>query len=287
MSYEIVDAVFRIKLPRAEKQVLQALASFASNDGSGAWPSIHTLVQFTQLSERGVQDALRALEKRNYIVAESSKAGGKHAQTVRYRILIPNADVVRAVKHPAKEGTGAIAAPVEGEGCSDCTPTGAIAAPTGAVTAGTGAVGAPKSDRESAIESASFEKVKTSTPTTTNPEEGVVVHLQRAYLQVVGMSLLVGKHGDKLTAMLVGYSPATIDAAVAEWNARRSAPAKELKHPASVLPKELPEWLAWAKQHELENTVTPEMDTTARARKLEQLGLTEEEFAEMEQQAKE
>jgi biotin operon repressor len=128
-----------------------------------------------------------------------------------------------------------------------------------------------------------------TTPTATNKKTGEegVVHLQRAYLRHVGMSLEVSKkYRPKLTAMLAGFTAAQIDDAVSEWKARRTAPAAGLKFPVGPLLEALPEWLVWAKKHELENTITPEMDAAARARILEQSGLTEEEWAEIEGEAK-
>jgi hypothetical protein len=98
MSYSLVDAVFEINLSRAEKQTLQALCRHASNDGSGSFPSLRTLALETGLTTRGVRDALRSLEDvRHYIVGETSRAGGR-AKSVHYRILIPNVEVISAIK---------------------------------------------------------------------------------------------------------------------------------------------------------------------------------------------
>lgn len=47
--------------------VLVGLANHADSDGTGAWPSVHTLVRYTRLSERTVRTALDRLEAEGII----------------------------------------------------------------------------------------------------------------------------------------------------------------------------------------------------------------------------
>lgn len=98
MSYKLVDAVFKIKMTATEKAVLGALCSHAKDRQPVVWASIRTLMVESGASERTVQRTLRAFEERKIIEALTTKAGGSFGGTVNYRILIPNADIVAAVK---------------------------------------------------------------------------------------------------------------------------------------------------------------------------------------------
>ena len=250
MSYKLVNAVFQINLPRAEKQVLQALASFAKADGTGAWPSIDTLVKYTGLSPRGVQQALRDLEAKNLIAAESSKVGGRHSQTVRYRILNPKlcADIIAAIESTWKR-TGAVVAPDDGDGCSECTPTGAMVAPTGAVTAGTGAMAAPKAVREPEIEAVRFEAVKYggggedgfATPAAAGSAAGKADKIIQAFYNVTGCTLPANeKQRDKIEAVFAGVPGDVAYWAMRVWVNDRTGKVDELIQPAKFLINELP-----------------------------------------------
>ncbi len=262
MSYKLVNAIFRIGLPRAEKQVLQALASHAHDDGSGAWPSINTLMHFTGLSERGVRDALRALEERDYIVAETDKTGGNPTQTVRYRIFNPKlcADIVAAVEAKWKH-TGAVVAPVKDDGGSECPPTGAMVAPTGAVTAETGAVSAP----ESVLEAVPNQPIQPTQPTQPPGRDGC------------GMGLLGSKSAGKATpradwaiekfvlstehampasnkvkaeieALFANVPKEVAEEALTRWSDGREAGFKRLKDPARAMLNELPPFIKLVEQ---------------------------------------
>jgi hypothetical protein len=62
--------------------VLIALAEFAHDDGSHAWPSIQTLADRTRLSERQVRNCLRQLESSGAIVETGRSRRGTHIYTV-------------------------------------------------------------------------------------------------------------------------------------------------------------------------------------------------------------
>lgn len=70
MSIEAINwALTKAPIPRDRRDasslaaVLVGLANHASPDGTNAFPSVGTLTQYTRLSERSVQNALRALEE--------------------------------------------------------------------------------------------------------------------------------------------------------------------------------------------------------------------------------
>lgn len=70
MSIEAINwALTTAPIPRGRRDasslaaVLIGLANHASPDGTNAFPSVATLTQYTRLSERSVQNALRALEE--------------------------------------------------------------------------------------------------------------------------------------------------------------------------------------------------------------------------------
>lgn len=141
MSFRLVDAAFIIKLPSSEKAVLFALCRHANDDGSDSYASVPMLAGEAGVSVSTAQRAIRALESRRYIVAESGKEGGRHHQTVQYRILIPNAEVVAAIKSlygsHGDTRTGSTVTPVDDgsqgdtHGSHSDTPTGSTVTPTG------------------------------------------------------------------------------------------------------------------------------------------------------------
>ena len=62
--------------------VLLALAEFAHDDGTHAWPSVATLCERTRLSERQVRNCLRGLEASGAIVETGRSRKGTHIYTV-------------------------------------------------------------------------------------------------------------------------------------------------------------------------------------------------------------
>lgn len=72
--------------------VLIALAEFAHDDGSKAFPSVETLMARTRMSRRGVQDALRRLEADGHIVPGAKTPAG----TRIYRVVMRGAESARA-----------------------------------------------------------------------------------------------------------------------------------------------------------------------------------------------
>jgi DNA-binding Lrp family transcriptional regulator len=125
VSYQLVDTVFYFGSSPTEKAVLLALCKHANRDGTNSFASVATIADETALSERTVQRALRALEKRKYgegyIMAVSGKKGGRKGLTVNYKILLPLDDIAEAVK---RKQTGDTQSPLETDGCQSDTPTG-------------------------------------------------------------------------------------------------------------------------------------------------------------------
>lgn len=64
--------------------VLLALAEFAHDDGGRAFPSVATLAERTRLSERAVQNSLKALQDTNAIIKTGKTPGGTNV----YRVLM-------------------------------------------------------------------------------------------------------------------------------------------------------------------------------------------------------
>jgi DNA-binding IscR family transcriptional regulator len=106
MSYKLADAVFKIRLTATEKAVLGALCSHANDRSPTVWVSVATLVLESGASRRTVQRTLRDFEQRGFIRALFGKKGGKHSETVNYKILIPNADIVAAIQSEYNDGDG-------------------------------------------------------------------------------------------------------------------------------------------------------------------------------------
>jgi hypothetical protein len=71
------------KIP-GRRLVLLALADHAHDDGRCAWPSVQTIARKTRMSRRGVQKALRELEKEGRIVRD----GWSSKRTVCWRIIM-------------------------------------------------------------------------------------------------------------------------------------------------------------------------------------------------------
>lgn len=87
MSGKIMGAVFSLRLPKPEREVLLALADHAHDDGSGARPGVGLLSWKVDLSPRQVKRLLRRLEERGLIVAVAHRSGGRNRAT-EYRISL-------------------------------------------------------------------------------------------------------------------------------------------------------------------------------------------------------
>lgn len=262
MSYDLVDATFSIILPPIEKVVLLALCKHAHDDGTSSYPSIKLLTAETGYKERGIQNALRSLEAKNIIVAVSSKVGGRHSQTVHYRILQPGPEAIEAAKHPWK---GEPPAPdyegPDGNGRTTCTRTGAPHAPdttltgagralTGAGHAPTGAPRAPKSVSEEVKEQVN------KTTTTTEAEAGEAgtdlspkgAGTPKAdgiiawFIQNEGKAMPANKKlKQEIEAMLANVPDAIGNEAVKRWHSDRDF--EGLRFPAQKLLEELPTYI--------------------------------------------
>ena len=89
---QAVDPVSRFRwalsfpgISPAAGKVLAALADHADQSKLTCWPSVGTLVRETQVSERGVQCALRSLEAAGAILTKQSR--GRTSSV--YRLMIP------------------------------------------------------------------------------------------------------------------------------------------------------------------------------------------------------
>lgn len=94
--------------------VLLAIADFAHDDGTGAWPTVATLGRKARLSERGVQYAIRRLEELGeLVVGYKAGPGGRNL----YRVIL-TAMEGRNPLHPAET---APRNPLHLGGEADCT----------------------------------------------------------------------------------------------------------------------------------------------------------------------
>lgn len=85
MSLPVIVWVFQHSTAKlGARLTLLALAEFAHDDGSKAFPTIKTLTERTLLSERAVRDALRRLEADRLIVRTGETSGGVNI----YRVLM-------------------------------------------------------------------------------------------------------------------------------------------------------------------------------------------------------
>ena len=179
---------------------------------------------------------------------------------MRYRILFPNADMVAAIESTWKR-KGAVVAPVEGEGRSDCAPTGAVTAGRGAVLASTGAVGAPESVRESASEGSKAEPAQPNPPVARDrvgslgssksagratPKADALIEQFVLYNE---RAMPAGnKVRQEIEAMLEGVTQDVIGEALTKWSDRREAGFSGLKDPARAMLKELPAFIKLVRQ---------------------------------------
>lgn len=82
----------RIGLTPFQKLTLMVLAEHADDQGRNSWPSVATIGNEAELSERTVQRSLRELVIRQVIVADT---GGGRSRTTRYSVLMtPRSDRV-------------------------------------------------------------------------------------------------------------------------------------------------------------------------------------------------
>ena len=89
MSFEATQRAWAIRgLTAPQRLVLLRLAEHAGPD-SCAWPSIRLLIEYTELSERTVRDALRALEAAGHIKTEHRQNERGNPISNRYRLLMP------------------------------------------------------------------------------------------------------------------------------------------------------------------------------------------------------
>lgn len=95
MSYRVVEWVME-NAPRhggSTRAVLVAVAWFAKDDGTGAFPSQATIAQRAGCSERTARDKLTQLEAEGSLVRVGHRAGGG---TVEWRVVMAGTAVERA-----------------------------------------------------------------------------------------------------------------------------------------------------------------------------------------------
>lgn len=80
MAVQVMGEALRTTgVTSTEKLVLIGLADHANHDGTGAWPSVATLAEYADVTERTVQRCLRSLEDKGLI----QKGDQRHVQHVR------------------------------------------------------------------------------------------------------------------------------------------------------------------------------------------------------------
>ncbi len=85
MSLPVIVWVFQHSTAKlGARLTLLALAEFAHDDGSKAFPTVETLMERTLLSERGVRDGLRKLEADGHI----ARTGQTQAGVNVYRVIM-------------------------------------------------------------------------------------------------------------------------------------------------------------------------------------------------------
>jgi DNA-binding Lrp family transcriptional regulator len=82
MSFELAGVAWRVKIDGRFRLLLLALADFADDDGDGIWPSIATLAEKIDYSERQVQRMLRDLEEMKVLKPTGKSVG----QSTVYRL---------------------------------------------------------------------------------------------------------------------------------------------------------------------------------------------------------
>lgn len=97
-----------------------AMADFAHDDGTGVYPSVHTLAQKARLSDRQVQRILRQLESLGEI--EVAAIGGGRRHTSRYT-LTPGGDRMSPFPRPTVTPETERVTPTTRKGDADVTRT--------------------------------------------------------------------------------------------------------------------------------------------------------------------
>jgi predicted transcriptional regulator len=272
MSYKLVDAVFYLGLPRAEKQVLMSLCKHAHDDGSSAFPSVELIHFETGLKRRAIQNALRWLEDRQYIVAERSKKGGR-AKSVRYRVLVPDAELVRCIELATKRAVSALFPDEKGAVSSEKGAVSATKSKKGAVSATKGAVSAPE-----AVKNQSEKAIGQSV------RQQIVDGLTDVFYSVAGKNLnLSAKQRENLEQVAADVPADVLRRAIKKF-AEDSHDWSKVKQPGQLLCKRLNDYIRQVRaddfQSALNSGVVPqEVLDEERARSLETAHMTEEDFA--------
>jgi hypothetical protein len=87
-----LNAIWPLQLPAAQKFVLVALGDHACEGCGLTWPGISRLMKETALSERTIQDALKALVSAGHLRIRSYPRGGR-GRTTEY-IVLPSLTVL-------------------------------------------------------------------------------------------------------------------------------------------------------------------------------------------------
>jgi DNA-binding transcriptional ArsR family regulator len=85
MSAQMMAAAWQVTAPPVEKLLLLKLADGANDDGLAAPVSVRMLAQWTGVSDRTIQRALRALEQRGWVSLEA-RGNGPFAYRVRLSV---------------------------------------------------------------------------------------------------------------------------------------------------------------------------------------------------------
>jgi hypothetical protein len=90
LSGKLMGEVYKLDLPRAERDVLLALADHANDDGGECYPGVDLLAWKTDFSTRHVERSLRQLEIKGIAVPVANSKGGR-GQKTEYKIDISKA----------------------------------------------------------------------------------------------------------------------------------------------------------------------------------------------------
>jgi hypothetical protein len=280
MSYKLVDVVFDIPITGNAKIVLAALCRHAHNDSSGAYPSVETIVDESGLSRSTVMRALNYLEGKQLIVAENKRrAGGR--QTVRWRIgfyLVDECQIDTSVTCVDSDECHSDT-PHVSQGhlsCVTLTPSCVTLTPESVSNSPASCVESAGCSTSPETESVSNQSGKRSI----NPS--IVDGWTDRFYKTAGKSLgLADQHRAYIVKCLVaGLSVERLDKAFDKFLSD-SHNWPSVTQPAQLFCKKLNEYVRQVK-HDAANTPatsTPiEVDIAERARQLEALDLTEEEY---------
>jgi hypothetical protein len=119
MSIRVMTAVWeKSRATEGALLVNLAMADFAHDDGSGVYPSVHTLAEKARLSDRQVQRILRQLEALGEIAVTDPGGRGRRS-TARYT-LTPGGDKMSPLQGPK---TADRVTPTSSKGDADVTRT--------------------------------------------------------------------------------------------------------------------------------------------------------------------